>query len=161
MFDRYVTQARKLQQKYKGQIDLIVGMETEYICTDTVNQIKELRTRYSLDYLVGSIHHVDGMQIDFSEEEYCDAEEKCGGTEAIMIKYYNQQYEMLKEIKPEVIGHFDLISLYRPAFHLTDAVLGKIKRNIDYGISYGALFEVNTAYRPGNPYPRPDILEVC
>ena len=68
------------------------------------------------------------------------------------MKYYDEQFEMLRQVQPEIIGHLDLISLYRPGFEFTDRVWNKIKRNIEFSISYGALFEVNTADRPGEPF---------
>lgn len=166
MFGCFVTEAKRLQEKYKDKICLLVGLETEYIRKSELSDIQKLRDQYSLDYVVGSVHHVDGIPTDFSYELYEKAEETLGGTEKIFCKYFDQQYDLMTEVKPEVIGHFDLIWLYRHKFIATDIILEKIERNIDYAISYGAIFEINTAgaslrKKLGHPYPQRWILKVC
>lgn len=165
MFDCFVAEARRLQEKYKDNICLLVGLETEYIRKSDLNNIKKLRNQYALDYIVGSLHHVDGIPTDFSLKLYEQAEEVLGGTEATFCKYFDQQYDLMTELKPEIIGHFDLIWLYRHNFIATDAILEKIERNIDFAISYGAIFEINTAgaslrKKLGHPYPQKWILQV-
>ena len=48
--------------------------------------------RHKLDYLVGSVHHVGGVPIDFSEEMYLLAAEKAGGMDQLFCNYFDQQY---------------------------------------------------------------------
>ena len=164
MFEDYIKESRRLQEKYKDKIQLLVGMETEYIREDSIDIIKMLEQKYSLDYLVGSVHHVNGIPIDFSLELYKKAENTLGGTEEVICRYYDHQYEIMQGLKPEVIGHFDVIRLYTAEFELTDLVWERVVRNINYAISYGALFEVSTAgvsERKGkHPYPARRILQV-
>lgn len=165
MFEEFVKEARRLQGKYKDKISLIVGLETEVIREDSVDRIRRLRKDLQLDYIVGSVHHVDGVPTDFSLELFEKAEDRAGGTEQVMCRYFDQQYQLLRELNPEVVGHFDLIRLYRPDFEFTDLIWEKIVRNIDFGISYGALFEINTAGASPRknlkyPYPHRRVLEV-
>ena len=165
MFDDFVKQARHLQEKYSKHICLLVGMETDVIRDDSFDKIRELRERLKLDYLVGSVHHVDGVPTDFSHELFNKAEALAGGTEGVMCKYFDHQYELMRAIKPEVIGHFDVIRLYRPDFEFSESIWKKIVRNLNYGISYGALFEINTSGASPRkslkvPYPSARILEV-
>lgn len=49
----------------------------------------------------------------------------------------------MEEFKLEVIGYFDVIRFYRVDFEITDLIWEKIVRNIDLGIFYGVLFEIN------------------
>lgn len=165
IFADFVKEARRLQDKYKDKISLIVGFETDVIRKDCFERIKTLKKDLELDYIVGSIHHVDGIPTDISLELYEKAEKLAGGTELLMCRYYDQQYQLLLEVKPEVIGHFDLIRLYRPDFEFTDIIWRKIVRNVDFGISYGALFEINTSGASSskklkNPHPHKRVLEV-
>lgn len=165
IFEDFVKEARRLQDKYKDKISLIVGFETDVIRKDCFERIKTLKKDLELDYIVGSIHHVDGIPTDISLELYEKAEKLAGGTELLMCRYYDQQYQLLQEVKPEVIGHFDLIRLYRPDFEFTDIIWRKIVRNVDFGISYGALFEINTSgaspsKKLKNPHPHKRVLEV-
>lgn len=49
----------------------------------------------------------------------------------------------MEEFKLEVIGYFDVIRFYWVDFEITDLIWEKIVRNIDLGIFYGVLFEIN------------------
>lgn len=165
MFKDFVKEARRLQEKYKEKISVIAGLETEVIREDNFDRIRRLKDEYQLDYIVGSIHHVDGIPIDVSLELFEKAEDLAGGTEDVMCRYFDHQYQLLQEVKPDIIGHFDLIRLHRPEFEITDLIWKKVTRNIDLGISYGALFEINTGGASPYknlmyPYPHQKILEV-
>lgn len=84
-------------------------------------------------------------------------------TEEMFQEYFDEQYDMLRAVKPMIIGHFDLIRLWRSDFPLSTLVWTKIERNIDFINSYGGLVELNSrAYKKGLPsaYPLQDILEM-
>lgn len=49
----------------------------------------------------------------------------------------------MEEFKLEVIGYFDVIRFYWVDFEIMDLIWEKIVRNIDLGIFYGVLFEIN------------------
>ena len=72
-----------------------------------------IKEGYELDYIVGSVHHVDGIPIDFNEELYTKAETKHKTTEKLFIAYFTSLYTLLDTLKPTVIGHFDLIRIHR------------------------------------------------
>ena len=77
--------------------------------------------------------------------------------------YYDAQYQLLVEIRPEVVGHFDLINMFSPAHPLSPALEAKICRNITAAVEYGALFELNSsAFRKGLPgaHPQADVVQV-
>jgi histidinol-phosphatase (PHP family) len=83
--------------------------------------------------------------------------------ENLFAAYFDSQYQMLQNIKPMVVGHFDVIRKYRPNFIFTDLIWKKVEKNIDYIINYGGLFEINSAgFKTGLPdaYPQRDILQV-
>ena len=68
-FADYVTEARRLEREYRGRMRILVGMESEWYpgCAPWVAQLRE---KYGLDYVVGSVHHVGGECFDFSRESY-------------------------------------------------------------------------------------------
>ncbi|KAI9500208.1 Polymerase/histidinol phosphatase-like protein, partial [Coemansia spiralis] len=168
-FQGYVAEARRLREKYTGQIEILIGAETEYITDDTLAELKQLREQYALDYLVGSIHHVSGMPMDFSQESYDQIVQHFGGDRKQMFcRYFDEQLVLLQRLKPEIIGHFDLIRIFHPYDQGVEdpLALAEIRdlasRNIDYAISYGAVFEVNSrAWKKGlrDAYPQRDLLE--
>lgn len=161
-FALYIQEARQLQHKYQSQIHLLVGMETEFI-GDEIPQIQELCKTHSVDYLVGSVHHVQGVPFDYNLQEYEKMENLLGGTEAAYCAYYDAQFLLMQQLHPPVIGHFDLIRIHRPHFPLSPKIWQKIERNLDYAISYDALFDMNArAFRKKmtEPYPQSDILKM-
>jgi histidinol-phosphatase (PHP family) len=166
MFHEYVQEARKLAIKYKNEINILIGMETEFIDYSFKNEIENLRTIYGLDYVVGSLHHVRGIPIDFNEELFNKARDLFQDTPeptlALFEAYFEEHFEMLKMIKPEVVGHFDLIRLFKPDKQmLTPKLYGIIDRSVDFVVSYGGLFEINTRgwKKTETCYPMSDIVK--
>ncbi|ORY00274.1 histidinol phosphate phosphatase H [Basidiobolus meristosporus CBS 931.73] len=161
-FEGFVKEARRLQAKYSSQIKLLIGAETEFIYPEFAEELKEIEKTYQLDYLVGSLHHVLETPIDFDTELYAVATQKAGGPSSLFEAYFDAQYELLTSVKPLVVGHFDLIRIFAPNTPVTDSIREKMMRNIDYVISYGGLFEINSrAWKKGlkYPYPGKDVLE--
>lgn len=146
---------------------ILVGMETEWFSEDKSSAENILSLRAKVDYLVGSVHHLFGIPIDFSPEMFMKVLEKCDqNIHVVYNEYFDSQFEMLVEIKPEVVGHFDLIRLYTSTSqkftsNFTKSTWDKIIRNIKFIASYGGLIELNSrAFRKGlkAAYPLQDIL---
>jgi histidinol-phosphatase (PHP family) len=183
-FQSFVKEAQRLRVKYEGQIDLLVGLETDYITSLDLLHLKTLLTEHGsdIDYIVGSIHHVNSIPIDFDLATYQRAVASCSSQilpdedegaltseearlSSFFEAYFDAQYTLLTTHHPEVIGHFDLCRLYTPSisFDRFPTVLIKIRRNIEYAIDYGAVFEMNAAsLRKGwsSPYPGREVFEV-
>lgn len=161
MFANYIEEARHLQKKYESQIHILVGMETEWI-THNTDAILKLCQTHRLDYLVGSVHHIYEIPSDYDEAHFLKLEQKLGNTEAVFAAYYDSQFDLMKAVHPKVIGHFDLIRIFRDEFSLLEPIWKKIKRNLDYAIAYGALFEINArAFKKEltAPYPKKEIIQ--
>lgn len=162
-FSQFVLEARRLQQVYKSQIELFVGLETEYCDDSYLAKSMDLVFEHKLDYSVGSVHHVLGIPIDFSLELYDVAEKAAGSTENLFIAYFEMMEKMIQSIKPTVIGHFDLIRMFRPQQQITMAILDAARKAAKAGVANNCLFEINSsAIRKGlpNPYPQADILQM-
>ena len=173
-FDDFIVEAHRLKQLYAPQITLLVGLETEYITKADLDGLESLLQRHGnrVEYIVGSIHHVNGIPIDFDLPTYGKALESFGienendRQEAFLLAYFDAQYELLQRFKPEVIAHFDLCRLYKPDLRFADfpSVQRVVERNIRFAADYGALFEINAAaFRKKwlTPYPAKDVVEVC
>ncbi|KAJ1926868.1 hypothetical protein IWQ60_003418 [Tieghemiomyces parasiticus] len=168
-FERYVATARALQRQHRSaSFDLLVGAETEYINDESLVRAHQLRERHSLDYLVGSVHHVREIPIDFDQAQFNRCLVACGGSLIdLYADYFDAQYRMLTALRPEVVGHFDLCRLFTPRSDplcrtLPPSVWERVLRNIDVVVAYGGLFEINSrAYKKGLPdaYPQRDILQ--
>ena len=124
--------------------------------------------KYSLDLFVGSIHHVHTIPIDYNHKFYLEAREKAGSTdERLFEDYFDSQFDMLKALRPPIVGHFDLIRLLsddpNASFTRWNGVWKRTLRNLDFIAGYGGIIELNSAaLRKGlrEPYPQADICKV-
>lgn len=169
MFCGFHKHARELQAKYRSQIDILVGLETEYIRAIDLRVLELLVAAYPVDFVVGSVHHVNGIPIDFDRETWDRALISCHSNEEEFYgRYFDHQYEVFQTFHPMVIGHFDVILLFAPSGQETnllqwDSVKSKILRNIEFVISYGGLFELNSAaFRKGwsTAYPASNLVDL-
>jgi histidinol-phosphatase (PHP family) len=147
----FLDTASKLQNKYTDRIQLLIGIETDFVTRIDLDRTRAiLDSRNEIQYVVGSVHHVAGVSIDFDKSTYLRSIEHCtantiGSTMSIssskidmpqpsnpdlvptddqlipfLVKYLDAQYEMIGALEPEVIGHFDLCLLFNPGYRLDD-----------------------------------------
>lgn len=196
-FIAFLSEAHRLKTKYASQITLLVGAESEYITSADLVGLDSLLNVHGdrIEYLVGSVHHVGGIPIDFDLPTFDRAIDSFSGvpsgpstslftthvnssdpdasstaadntkTTAFLNAYLDAQYTLLTRFHPEIIGHFDLCRLYTPYLLLSSYPysLERVRRNVEYAVSYGALFELNAAaFRKGwdAAYPGEDIVDV-
>jgi len=165
-FREYIEHCRYLQHKYREKITLYVGMETESYA-GCAKDIAALRQQYQPEYIVGSVHHLDTIALDYSREEYAWLAEHCGGMDAMYCRYFDDQYDMLTTIKPEVVGHFDLIRIFDGDYRKRlekPAIQKRIVRNLDVIAQAGLILDYNLrALFKGaeEPYVSRNILEMA
>lgn len=138
-----------------------------------MSQLQTLLARHQehISYIVGSVHHVNGIPIDFDKETFDKAvqsqkqgQDGLSELDQLFCSYFDAQHDMILSCTPEVIGHFDLCRLYLPeASFGNPRVWSRVQRNVDTAIRIGALFEINAAaFRKGwkSAYPGPDVVKV-
>lgn len=128
-FREYFVEGRRLQKKYRKEIEIFVAMEIE-TCSGYEEFVPFLIKTFRPDYIVGSVHFVDDIGIDYSREQYQQAIEASGGIEDLYLRYFEQQYQMIRLLRPSVVGHFDLIRIFDPDYHRRLA-LPQIAHQID------------------------------
>lgn len=155
-FGRYVLEARRLAGEYEGRMRILVGMEAEWY-PGCVEWVDDLREEHGLDYIVGSVHHAMGVGFDFSAERYALAVAGSGSHVALYCAYFDAQLEMLRFLRPAVVGHFDLIRIYDPDYRDTlnhPLVWTRIVRNLEMVRDMGVVLDVNVrALLKGQPEP--------
>ena len=178
-FTDFLDEAHRLKSAYASQITLLVGLETEFITNTDLENLSTLLSEHSgrIEYIVGSIHHVNAIPIDFDQASFeralltvTDVVAEMNTTEkdrmdTFLSKYFDAHYRLLERFRPEIIGHLDLCRLYNPELRFSEFpnAWDKLKRNVKYATHYGALFEVNAAaLRKGwrTPYPGEDVAAV-
>ncbi len=162
--DAYRKQILCLKDKYKDKIQIYLGTEEDATC---------LVNRDKYDYIIGSLHYfiIDGRyySADMSYENMLNCISLLGGDAmALAENYYRTFCDYIVSRKPDIVGHFDLITKfdekYEPLF------LGKTEYNriaekyLKYAVSSGSIFEVNTGaisrgYRK-TPYPAVNLLHI-
>jgi histidinol-phosphatase (PHP family) len=178
-FTTFLNEAHRLKELYAPQITLLVGLETEYITDDDLDHLRKLLkdNEKRIDYIVGSVHHVSSIPIDFDRVTYEKALANFSDEEGVHIlgnhqmeqflsAYFDAQHKLIRHFQPEIIGHLDLCRLYTPSLDLKQYPIawGKLVKNIEEAINYGALFEINSAAlkKEGwtSPYPGKDVVAV-
>ncbi|KAL3262207.1 hypothetical protein ABHI18_002986 [Aspergillus niger] len=163
----YFAEATRLRTKYADQINILIGFEIDWIRPASRQLIEESLSRHPFEFFMGSVHHTLTVPIDYDRPLYEKARALAGGTDELLFEaYFDEQLGMLKQVKPVVVGHFDLIRLKSDdpdrSFQDYPRVWEKILRNLDYVAGYGGLLEVNSAaLRKGmkEPYPNGEICK--
>ena len=182
----------KLNNENNGGPKIIIGTEIESCDTRHIKYANEvLAKNYDvLKFCVGSVHHINGIPLDFDQEHWdkCLASFKNKNLKLMLISYFESQYEMLTELQPKIVGHFDLFKLLWPENLKVNPMTGEctsgelgvvitpssyleqwddikdlVIRNLKYIDSYGGAIEINTsALRKGleQPYPSLNIGEL-
>jgi histidinol-phosphatase (PHP family) len=164
----FYAEAQTLKSKYKHQIDILVGFESEWIRPSSLSLIQSIQAEYPWDIFVGSLHHVNTIPIDFDRPTYEKARSKSGGTDdKLFCDYFDSQYEMLQAIRPPIVGHLDVIRLFSldrdKEMADYEGVWERILMNLRFIRSYGGILEINTsALRKGmkEAYPSVSICKV-
>lgn len=162
-FARYVSACRALQHRYKDRLTIFVGFETEFY-SGARELIQHLIERFKPDYIVGSVHHVNDIGFDFSPENYGQAIESAGGIEALYCRYFDVQFEMIRDLKPPVVGHLDLIRIFDPDYRQRleqPEIARRIYRNLSLIRDMGLIldFNVRPTYKGADePYVSRAIL---
>ena len=124
------------------------------------------RERY--DYTIGSVHYVqkngEVFAVDWGADKQALSVEKLfGGSKLDYAKYYFESVvEHLRRNRPDVVGHFDLLTKYS-LFDENDPAYRKIVTDaMTEAVTYVPLFEINAgAVARGlkkTPYPNPVFL---
>ena len=165
-FSEYISVARELQVKYRDSLRLLVGFETECY-TGYGAHVARLRRRFQPDYIVGSVHHVRDIVIDGTPASYADAVAEVGSIDALFCEYFDRQYELLEVLKPEVVGHFDLIRMHDKDYRQRlekPGIRAKVRRNLEKIKALGSILDFNVrAFEKGGnePYVSGSILEMA
>lgn len=163
----YLDCIHALKRKYSGKMEILCGIEldADYAHVNTAD----------FDYVIGSVHnlHCGGKLygVDETPEEIsgCVEAEFGGDWVKMSEQYFSSLASHVIKTKPDVVGHFDLVTKFNDGNHFFDAgseeykaaalkYIEKICREYPE-----AIFEVNTGamFRCGNriPYPARFILE--
>ena len=158
----YINEINRLKKVYSDKIEIYLGTEE-----DAFAPVE--RSKY--EYIIGSSHFLklNGEILPIDLEPKCI--ERCldafgGNVEAISESYYSTFVDYLLQRRPDIVGHFDLLTKYDEigmSNFLGNPAHDRIAEHfIEKVAKEGLLFEVNTGaisrgYR-SSPYPSLNLL---
>ncbi len=149
----YTSDILRAKETYKKDIDILLGYEVDWL----PGHMEESILNADVDYLIGSVHFIDKWSFD--NPEFIGGW-KNKDIDEIWKAYFEATEAMAKSGKFDIVGHLDLIKVfkYMPKQDirvLAKNVLGAIKKS-------NMVLEVNTSglRKPiGEMYPSRDLLE--
>ncbi|MCC0633897.1 histidinol-phosphatase HisJ family protein [Clostridioides sp. ZZV15-6388] len=158
-YNKYVPVFNKLKEKYKKDIELLLGVEVGYR-KHLKNEIKDVINSHPFDFILCSTHTIDNVPVP--SKKYFEGLSK----EDAYYKYFNSILETNHEFKDyNIYGHLDYISRYgiysdnRVIYNDFKDVIDEVLKSI---INNGSGIELNTSgYRYGLNaiHPNEDILK--
>ena len=158
----YIEKLEKMKDKYKSHIEILTGIELG-IQPHIINRMEELIKKYTFDFIIGSVHVVD--HIDLYYPQYWEKRTEEEG----ILRCFMAIKEGCESFSGfNVCGHIDYIIRYAPSTKMQykeyyypyyadvlDEILNTLIKN-QKGI------ELNTSgykYGLGHPHPKIEILK--
>lgn len=161
----YIRTIHALKERYRSQIEIYIGVEEDAGCL--------LPNRSDFDYIIGSSHYLrinnSYQSIDTSPDHLKQLIDLFDGDPLKLADcYYRAFCAYILTRKPDIVGHFDLITKYDeldvPHFLKLQAYQALAERYLKEAMKSDCFFEVNTGaiergYRT-TPYPSAELLHV-
>ncbi len=176
LLPEYLDTARCLQNAYRDKIELLVGLEVDYI-PDIISPKAAQIHGLNLDFTVGSVHFLgrlaDGepWTVDGPPEELEQgvAESFNGDMRRAVEGYYQRIRAMVVTAAPDIIGHFDVIKKNNgnSKYFSEDApwYRSAVRQTLDAVAASPCILEINTRGKmrgaSGALYPSDWILAEC
>ncbi len=142
--EEYIREINRLKEKYASKIQVYLGVEEDAF--SPVN-------RQLFDYIIGSCHYAYKNGCYYAIDSNYDCFNKClavfdNDYLAFAESYYDSFYNYIKARKPDIIGHFDLITKFDEIgerLFLDNPKYNKIsEKYLSKLLLSGCIFEVNT-----------------
>jgi len=136
---RYVEECLYLKDKYRGQIDIRVGLEGDYI-EGYEDEIARIIAAYPWDYVIGSVHFL-GLWDVTDHRQLHNWEGK--DVDDVYAQYYDAVQKAAKTGLYDYIGHIDVIKRFgqKP----TKDMFELEKQTLDVVHSEGLAIELNAS----------------
>lgn len=156
----YRQEILRLKERYRDKIEIFLGLELDSYGEKLITP----------EYIIGSVHYVkknDALYaVDHNAESFAQMLAAFGSADALTHAYYNDIVQMAKTMRPDIIGHIDLITKFNESHAFFDenapAYVSCAKDAILRIKPYCSLFEVNTGAIArgcrGVPYPDKTLL---
>lgn len=155
----YVEAVRALQADAPPRQPVRLGLELDYF-PGGEKALAELLADYSFDYLMGSVHFVDGLNVDSDLEQWKGLSP--AGVNDVWRGYWARIAGLARSGFFTFVGHLDLPKIH--AIYPTADLHAEADRALDEVARAGMAVEVNTSgwgRACGEAYPSLDLLRAC
>jgi histidinol-phosphatase (PHP family) len=147
--DYYVERVTELQFRYRGKIDVMLGLEMDYV-EGLEDYLAKQIARYPWDYVIGSIHFLDNAC-----REHSWPRPFTGDIHAHYARYFGRLRQLVSSGLCDIIAHLDVV---KRTGHLPgEREAEDVARTLQEIKMAGICMEINTSgYRhPELPEPQP------
>ena len=154
--DRYMEAVRRLQEEYRGRLEIGFGVELGLMEHLRARQEEYLK-KYPFDFVIGSVHLIHG------EDPYNGELFRKYGDEEVFREYFRLSHRLLADAPSiQSWGHLDYVVRYgqNPEVYSYRTYAAEIDAVLKLLLEKGIALEVNTAgFRTlGRTNPEPDVL---
>jgi len=103
----YENDVLNAKEKYKDKIKILLGYEVDYLSGHMDERVLHVE---KADYLIGSVHFLDGW--GFDNPEFIGKYEE-QNIDEIWQKYFDAIEDMANSKLFDIVGHFDLIKVFK------------------------------------------------
>ena len=160
--DAYICEINRLKEAYQRELQIFLGVEEDSF---------SLVDRSRFDYIIGSSHYFCIQGEYYPIDSNYEAFQRClalfdDNPVALADAYYRAFCEYIQRRKPDIIGHFDLITKFdeldTSRFLQNAEYQNLVKGYILQAAKSGCIFEVNTGAMSRGlrtaPYPSAELL---
>jgi histidinol-phosphatase (PHP family) len=151
--DAYVSDILTAKKKYENHIEILLGYEVDYL----PEHMDERVLNANVDYLIGSVHFIDKWSFD--NPEFIGGW-KTKDIDEIWKAYFEATEAMVKTGKFDIVGHLDLIKVFK---YMPKTDVRLLAKNVLKAIKKsGMVMELNAAglRKPVKEiYPSTQLLE--
>jgi len=160
--DEYLNQIdydifRKLKDKFPD-MNIKLGLEVDYI-PGREDYIREISSKYDFDYLIGSVHYINGWGFDHPDFRYLFNEKDI---DEVYHSYFNLVNGAIESGLFDLVGHLDLIKIwghrplrYNLLYYLEPLFINIKKQNMAVEINSAGLRKPVKEI-----YPAPKIVDL-
>ena len=155
--DYYVERVTDLRFRYRGKIDVMLGLEMDYL-EGLEDYLAQQLARYPWDYVIGSIHFLDNACRESSWPRQYP-----GDGHALYARYFERLRQLARSGLCDIIAHFDVVK--RSGCLPGEREAEDVTRTLEEIKAAGICLEINTSgYRHSEqpepqPYPTLPIVE--
>lgn len=153
-FQEYCATILGLRSKYKGKINIFLGLEVDY-CDELDNAFYFDIKKAGIDYMIGSVHFLKVDKLgtfrvinDKDDYKLILDELFYGDIQKFVRTYYQSIRNMVQRFRPTIIGHLDLIKKNSKDTRHFSEILDWYRREVLDTLhvikNNGSILEVNT-----------------